>query len=154
MKHLTTLTTMFLLSLLLRWIRLLPCFTSLLLKRYLWLRSLHYFTFTTIKMKSLTTFSTLFYFTTSNPRDRTTLTTLLLSLSNLMFFSQDFQCFHIICMCDSYFIVRKFSGVLHTLLPIRSMNIQSLDGLIRLHNLIFLRHSSLWYYSNMVEERE
>ena len=74
------------------------------------------FTFTTIKIKSLTTLSTLFYFTTSNPRDRTTLTTLLLSLTHL-FFSQEFQCFHIICMCDSNFTVRKFSGVLHALLP-------------------------------------
>ena len=117
MKHLTTLTTMFLLSLLLRWIRLLPCFTSLLLKRYLWLRSLHYFTFTTIKMKSLTTFSTLFYFTTTNPRDRTTLTTLLLSLIHQIVFLQEFKCFHITCMCNSNFTVRNFSGVLHALLP-------------------------------------
>ena len=120
MKHLTTITTVFLLSLLLRWIlklRSLRCFTSLLLKRYIWLRSLHYFTFTIIKKKSLTTFSTLFYFTTFNPRDRTTLTTLLLSLIHLKVFPQEFQCFHMICMCDSNFTVRKFSGILHALRP-------------------------------------
>ena len=99
------------------WLRSLRCFTPLLLKRYIWLRSLHYFTFTIIKKKSLTTFSTLFYFTTFNPRDRTTLTTLFLSLINLKVFPQEFQYFHIICMCDSNFTVRKFSGILHALLP-------------------------------------
>ena len=123
MKYLTTLATVFLLLLLLKWIlwlRSLRCFTSLLLKWYLWLRSLHCFTFTTIKMKSLTTFSTLFYFTTTNPRDRTTLTTLLLSLIHQIVFPQEFQCFHKICMCHSNFTVRKFSGVLHALLPLIS----------------------------------
>ena len=68
-------------------------------------------------MKYLTTFSTLFYFTTTNPRDRTSLTALLLSLIHQIVFPQEFQCFHIICMCDSNFAVRKFSGVLHALLP-------------------------------------
>ena len=103
MKYQTTLTTLFLLSLLLRWI--------------LWLRPLQCFTLTTIKMKSLTTFSTLFYFTTNNPKYRTTLTTLLLSLIHQIVFPRKFQCFHIFCMCDSNFTVRKFSGVLHALLP-------------------------------------
>ena len=97
MKSLTTLTTVFLLSLLLKWI--------------LWLRSLHCFTFTSIKMKSLTTLTKLLYFTTTIPRDRTTLATLLLSLI------QKFQCFHKICMHHCNFPVRKFSGVLHALLP-------------------------------------
>ena len=68
-------------------------------------------------MKYLTTFSTLFYFTTTNPRDRTTLTMLLLSLIHQRVFPEEFQYFHIICMCDSNFTVRKFSGVLHALLP-------------------------------------
>ena len=68
-------------------------------------------------MKSVTTFSTLFYFTTTNPRDSTTLTTVLLFLIHQRVFPKEFQCFHIICMCDSNFTVRKFSGVLHALLP-------------------------------------
>ena len=90
MKSVTTLTTLF-------------QFT--ITKMKIWLRSLHCFTFTTIKMKSLTTLTTLFYFTTTNPRDRTTLTTLLLSLIHQIVFHQKFQCFHIICMCDSNFTV-------------------------------------------------
>ena len=106
----------------LHWLDSLRCFTSLILKRYLWLRSLHCFTFTTIKMKYLNTFSSIFYFTTSNPRDHSALTTLLLSLIHQIVFPQEFQCFHIICMCDSNFTVRKFSGVLHALLPFFSRN--------------------------------
>ena len=93
------------------------CFTSLLLNGNLWLRSLRCFTFTTIKIKSLNTLTTLSYFTTTNPRYRTTLTTLLLSLIHQIVFPQEFQCFHKICMCHSNFTVRKFSGVLHALLP-------------------------------------
>ena len=111
----------------LHWLHSLRCFTSLLLKRNIWLRSLRRFSslttltmlfyFATIKWKSLTTLTTLFYFTTTNPRDRTTLTTLLLSLIHQIVFPQEFQCFHKICMCHSNFTVRKFSGVLHALLP-------------------------------------
>ena len=67
-------------------------------------------------MKSLTKFSTLLYFTTTNPRDRNTLTALLLSLIHQIVSPQEFQCFHIICICDSNFTARKFSGVLHALL--------------------------------------
>ena len=101
MKYLNTLTMVFLLSLLLKW--------------YLWLRSLHCFTFTALKMKSLTTLTTLFCFITTNPKDRTILTTLLLSLIHQI--TQEFQCSYKICMCHSNFTVRKFSGVLHALLP-------------------------------------
>ena len=61
-------------------------------------------------------FSALFYFPTTNHRDRTTLTTLLLFLIHQIVFPQEFQCFHIICTCDSNFTVRKFSVVLHALL--------------------------------------
>ena len=87
------------------------------------LKTISLTTFTTLfyfhstKMKSLTTLTTPFYFTTTNPRDRTTLTTLLLSLIHQIVFPQEFQWFHMICMCDSNFTVRKFSGVLHALLP-------------------------------------
>ena len=68
-------------------------------------------------MKSLTTLTTLFYFTITNPRDRTTLTTLFLSLIDQIVFPE-FQCFYKICMCRSNFTVRKYSGVLHALLPV------------------------------------
>ena len=101
----------------LHWLHSLRCFTSLLLNGNHWLRWLCCFTFTTIKMKSLTTLTTLFYFTATNARDRTIFTTLLLSLIHQIVFSQEFQCFHKICMCHSNFTVRKFSGVLHALLP-------------------------------------
>ena len=74
------------------------------------------FNFTTLKKISLTTLTALFYFPT-NPRDRTTLTTLLLSLIHQIVFPQEFHYFHIICMCDKSFTFRKFSGVLHALLP-------------------------------------
>ena len=100
MKSLTTLTKFF-------------YFTTINMKSLQALTTLFYFT--TIKMKSLTTLNKLFYFTTSNPRDRTTVTTLLLSIK--YFSSQEFKCFHKICMRDSNFTARKFSGVLHALLP-------------------------------------
>ena len=129
----------------LHWLHSLRCFTPLLLKRYLWLRSLHCFTFTTIKMKSLTTFSTLFYFTTTNPRDRTTLTTLLLSLIHEIVFPQEFQCFHKICMCHSYFTVRKFSGVLHTVLPDFSTKIKN----TYINVTDFFRVSILFIWNNL-----
>ena len=82
-----------------------------------WLHSLRCFYFTTSKWKSLTTLTTLFYFTATNPRYLTTLTTLLLSLINQVVFPQEFQCFHKVCMCHSSVTFRKFSGVLHALLP-------------------------------------
>ena len=62
--------------------------------------------------------STLFYFTTTNPRHRTTLTTLLLSIIHQIVFPQEFQCFHVICMCDSNFTVRKFSAFLPAFLTL------------------------------------
>ena len=78
------------------------------------------FTFTTIKMNSLTTLTTLFYFTTTNPRDRTTITYAALISYPPNSFPQEFQYFHKICMCHSNLTVRKFSGVLHALLPLIS----------------------------------
>ena len=96
MKHLTTLTTLYNFT---DYAHFLP------------------FYFTTIEWKSLNTLTTLFYFTTTNPRYRTTLTTLLLSLIHQIVFPQEFQCFHKICMSHSNFTLRKFSGVLHALLP-------------------------------------
>ena len=99
MKSLTTLTTVF-------------CFTTIKIKLST-LNTLFYFT--TIKMISLAMLTTMYYFTTINPRDRTTVTTLLLSVK-YFFFSQEFQCFFKICMRDSNFTARKFSGVLHALL--------------------------------------
>ena len=65
------------------------------------------------------TLTTLFYFTNINSRDpTTTVTTLLLSIK--YFSSQEFQCFHKICMRHSNFNNKKFSGVLHALLPKKS----------------------------------
>ena len=119
---------------------------SLLLKSNLWLHSLHCFIFTTIKMKPLTKLTTtLFYFTTTNPRDRTTLTTLLLSLIHEIVFPQEFQCFHKICMCHSYFTVRKFSGVLHTVLPDFSTKIKN----TYINVTDFFRVSILFIWNNL-----
>ena len=73
------------------------------------------FYFTTIKVISLTMLTTMCYFTTINPRYDTTVTTLQLSVK--YFFSQEFQFFFKICMRDSNFTARKFSGVLNALLP-------------------------------------
>ena len=122
----------------LHWLHSLRCFISLLLKLNIWLRSLRCFTslttltmqsfFTTVKMKSLTTLTKLFYFTPTNPRDRTTLTTLLLSLIDEIVFPQEFQCFHKIYMCHSNFTVRKFSGILHALLPVFWYKFSSIFG--------------------------
>ena len=136
----------------LHWLHSLRCFTSLLLKWNIWLRSLRCFTslttlttlsfFTTVKMKPLTTLTTLFYFTTTNPRDRTTLTTLLLSLIHQIVFPQEFQCFHKICMCHSNFTVRKFSGVLHALLPLIS---EMKWVLVLKHQSIYCRVHDFYY---------
>ena len=104
MKSPTTLTTLF-------------YFTTIKTKSLTTLTTLFYFT--TIKMKSLTTLTTLFKFTTVNLKDRATVTTLPLSIKYFSF-HQEFQCFHKICMCHSNFTVRKFSGVLHALLPIKT----------------------------------
>ena len=121
-------------SLLLKWnlyLHLLHSFTSLLLKwkNLCTFNTLFHFTiikiklstlntlfyFTTIKVISLTMLTAMCYFTTINPRDETTVTTLQLSVK--YFFSQEFQCFFKICMRDSNFTARKFSGVLNALLP-------------------------------------
>ena len=100
-KSLATLTTLF-------------YFTTIKMKSLSTLTTL--FKFTTIKMKFLTMLATLFYFTTINPKDHTTVTALPLSIK--YYSSQEFQCFHKICMCHSNFTVRKFSGVLHALLRV------------------------------------
>ena len=34
----------------------------------------------------------------------------------------NFTCFHITCMCNCNFTVRKFTGVLHALLPLKLGN--------------------------------
>ena len=116
-------------SVFLHWLHSLRCFTSLLLNGNLWLRSLQRFTSLLLKwniwlcslrcFSSLTTLTTLFYFTTIKMKYLTTLTTLLLSIIHQIAFPQEFQCFHIICMCNSNFTVRKFNGVLHALLPFK-----------------------------------
>ena len=101
------------------------------------------FYFTTVKMKFLTTLTTLFQFTITKAKYLTTLTTvflfslllklilwlhslrcftslllsLLLSLIHQIVFPWEIQYFHKICMCHSNFTARRFSGVLHALLP-------------------------------------
>ena len=107
MKSLTTLTTLFYFTI----IKMKSLTTPITMLK-----------FTTIKMKFLTTLTALFKFTTIKPRDCTTVTTLPLSIK---YFSShlEFQCFHKICMCHSNFTVRKFSGVLQALLPIKFVGI-------------------------------
>ena len=86
------------------------------------------FYFTAIKMKYLTTLTTLPFFTTIKWKSLTTLTTLFYFtdyalrcsylLSTKQFFPRNFSVVSI-CMCDSNFTVKKLSGVLHALLPLK-----------------------------------
>ena len=114
-----------LLSLLLKWnlwLRSQHRFTSLLLKCDIWLRSLRYFYSLLLRwniwLGSLHCFTWLLL-----TLDIALPSLLLLSLIHQRVFPQEFQCFHKICICQSSFTDRKFSGVLHDLLPVIKNNL-------------------------------
>ena len=109
-KSLTTLTTLFYFTTVkMKFLTTLRCFNSLLLKWNMWLRSLRCFFFSLL-LKLILWLHSLRCFTSL-------LLSLLLSLIHQIVFPWEIQYFHKICMCHSNFTARRFSGVLHALLP-------------------------------------